>query len=200
MKIKQILALSFSLLIIGCSSFGATAERRNAHHQAHARLQAKNVSPVEQQMVASLKQQEILKREHDLSPESSRMLDDLIIEARKHLGKPYVWSAKGPNAFDCSGFTSYVYKQFGYNISPGSRIQSTQGSPVNAHDLRKGDLVFFTSPRSGRNVGHVGIVVSANNETGTFKFIHASQKGIAIQDFAGGYVKRFLFARRVITE
>ena len=47
---------------------------------------------------------------------------------------------------------------------PSSRTQYTEGSTVDRKDLRKGDLVFFTSRRSGRNVGHVGIVVSADNE------------------------------------
>ncbi len=105
---------------------------------------------------------------------------------------------KGPNAFDCSGFTSYVYKQFGYKISPASRIQYTDGVNVDRKNLRKGDLVFFTSRSSGKNVGHVGIVVSADNETGKFKFIHASIKGVKVDECAGYYEGRYVGARRII--
>jgi len=93
-----------------------------------------------------------------------------------------------------------VYRQFGYSISPSSRTQYTEGSAVDRKDIRKGDLVFFTSRRSGRNVGHVGIVVSADNEKGTFKFIHASVKGVKISDFEGYYVPRYIGARRIIKE
>ena len=108
---------------------------------------------------------------------------------------------KGPNEFDCSGFTSYVYKQFGYTISPASRIQYTDGVKVDRKTLRKGDLVFFTSRSSGRNVGHVGMVVSADNETGSFKFIHASIRGVKISSSDEAYyAKRYVGARRIITE
>ena len=42
--------------------------------------------------------------------------DDVINEAKKHLGKPYVWGAAGPNSFDCSGYVSYVLKQTGLSL------------------------------------------------------------------------------------
>ena len=133
-----------------------------------------------------------------LSAQNSRMIDDLLKEAHKYIGRPYVHGAKGPKAFDCSGFSSYVYKQFGYSISPSSRAQFTQGEKVAKGDLRKGDLVFFTSRSSGKNVGHVGIVVSADNEKGSFKFIHASIRGVKVSNFEGYYVPRYLGARRII--
>lgn len=126
------------------------------------------------------------------------MIDDLLTEAKKYIGVRYVHGAKGPNAFDCSGYTSYIYKQFGYSISPGSRIQYTQGEPVARKDLRKGDLVFFTSRSSGKNVGHVGIVYSVNPATGDFSFIHASLKGVKISRFEGYYVPRYVGAKRII--
>lgn len=135
-----------------------------------------------------------------MSGESTKMISDLLSEAHRYIGRPYVHGAKGPKAFDCSGFTSYVYRQFGYTISPSSRAQYTEGTNVERNDLRKGDLVFFTSRRSGKNVGHVGIVVSADNESGDFKFIHASVKGVKVSDFEGYYLGRYVGARRIITE
>ena len=113
------------------------------------------------------------------------MIDDLLKEAHTHIGKRYVHGSKGPNTFDCSGFSSYVYKQFGYKISPASRMQYTEGVPVGLNELRKGDLVFFTSRSSGLNVGHVGIVVSADHENGKFKFLHASGKGVRLKEKEG---------------
>lgn len=140
------------------------------------------------------------KQEQGLTSTTNRVLDDLLTEARKHIGKPYRHGAKGPKAFDCSGFSSYVYSQFGYKLSPASRAQATQGVEVAKGDLRKGDLVFFTSRNSGSAVGHVGIVVSADNATGKFTFIHASIKGVKISENEGYYKNRYLGARRIITD
>ena len=142
----------------------------------------------------------VVHEEQTISKENEILINDLLSEAKSHIGKRYVHGAKGPSAFDCSGFSSYVYKQFGYSISPSSRTQYTEGVAVKKGDLRKGDLVFFTSRSSGNNVGHVGIVVSADNESGRFKFIHASIKGVKISENVGYYEGRYVGARRIITE
>lgn len=196
-------------LLIGISATFATSAQHNSAKEAHRaahRAQLANVnSKIDKSVLNDFIKNDVDRREaaaaiKGLSAESSQLIADLLKESNKHIGKRYVHGTKGPNTFDCSGFTSYVYKQFGYNISPGSRIQYTQGVPVSRNDLRKGDLVFFTSRSSGRNVGHVGIVVSADNTTGAFKFIHASITGVKISDFAGYYVPRYVGARRIITE
>lgn len=82
-------------------------------------------------------------------------------------------------------------------------MQFTQGTKVDRDDLRPGDLMFFSSPRSGKGqVGHVGIVVDVDESTGSVTFIHAStKKGITYQKFPdGGYYSRaYIGAKRVIT-
>lgn len=176
---------------------------RNAHKNVHSELMANAKKGLDKSVIKNELSKEIISREQHvpgMSAETSKLIDDLLAEGRTHIGKRYVHGAKGPSTFDCSGFTSYVYKQFGYNISPGSRAQYTYGTPVDRKNLRKGDLVFFTSPKSGKNVGHVGIVVSADNETGNFKFIHASIRGVKISDFEGYYVPRYIGAKRIINE
>lgn len=205
--------LIFSSLFIGAISLTASAQSsgihkssRSAHSAAHKELLANAKSGIDKAVIMDMVKEVVASKElptreaSKLSVESSRMIDDLLSEGRTHIGKRYVHGAKGPSAFDCSGFTSYVYRQFGYSLSPSSRDQFLQGIPVDRNDLRKGDLVFFTSRSSGKNVGHVGIVVSANNETGDFKFIHASIKGVKISDFEGYYVGRYIGAKRIITE
>lgn len=171
-----------------------------AHQRAHSMQLANVNSKLDLTSVNSRLQDEVLDRENSekISDENKMMLADLLKEARKHIGKPYRHGMKGPKAFDCSGFSSYVYKQFGYTISPASRTQFTEGKKVDRNHLREGDLVFFTSRRSGSNVGHVGIVVSADNETGHFKFIHASIKGVKIDEYEGYYKQRYIGARRII--
>jgi cell wall-associated NlpC family hydrolase len=66
--------------------------------------------------------------------------------------------------------------------------------------MQRGDLVFFTSPNSGRNVGHVGIVVDVDPITRTFNFIHASSKsGVKISNSSEGfYARRYVGVRRVL--
>lgn len=178
---------------------------KSAHQKAHKEMLA-NVkkSRMDRSVVNEILKEDIAKRESEaiagLSPESQQIVSDLLAEANRHMGKPYRHGMKGPNAFDCSGFTSYVYKQFGYSISPASRVQYTDGVSVDRKHLRQGDLVFFTSRSSGKNVGHVGIVISADNETGAFRFIHASIKGVRINECEGYYAKRYVGARRIITE
>lgn len=186
--------------LTGSAQSNKQSSSRSAHAIAHQQLLAGSKSRIDKSVISDMVGNDVVAREHivGLSTESSKLIDDLLEEGRSHIGKKYVHGAKGPNTFDCSGFTSYVYKQFGFNISPGSRIQYTQGTPVARNELRKGDLVFFTSPRSGKAVGHVGIVVEANNETGDFKFIHASIRGVKISDFEGYYVPRYVGAKRII--
>jgi len=126
--------------------------------------------------------------------------DNVIDEAFNHRGARYRLGAKGPKAFDCSGFTSYVFGKMKLNIGCSSRDQYARNKPVKRGDLRKGDLVFFTSPRSGRGVGHVGIVVDVDRKRGTFSFIHAStSQGVRVNESTDGYyARRYVGARRVL--
>lgn len=201
--LTTILFSAFSLI-----SFAQTHPAEStlsAHQRAHRQMLA-NVksSKMDRSVVNDMLKEDVAKRESEvvagLSEENQKLIADLLSEANRHKGKPYRHGMKGPNAFDCSGFTSYVYKQFGYSISPASRIQYTDGVKVDRKNLRKGDLVFFTSRSSGKNVGHVGIVTEANNETGEFEFIHASLKGVKISSCEGYYANRYVGARRIITE
>jgi len=202
MKYKALYLFIFFLF----SSISLNAEPRHnlqsVHSASHKALLANHKSRLDKSVIKDFIKQDVASRESKtlISAESSRMIDDLLKEARSHIGKRYVHGAKGPNQFDCSGFSSYVYKQFGYSISPSSRAQYTQGIPVDRKSLRKGDLVFFTSRRSGGNVGHVGIVVNADNEKGSFSFIHASIKGVKVSEYEGYYVSRYIGAKRIITE
>jgi len=125
----------------------------------------------------------------------------LIDEAFSHLGTRYRSGAKGPSAFDCSGFTSYVYKQqTDIFIGASSRDQYARNTPIRRDEIQCGDLVFFTSPGSGHNVGHVGIVVDVDPVTLDFTFIHASSKnGVKLSSSTeSNYAKRYVGARRIL--
>ena len=128
-------------------------------------------------------------------------INNIMDEAMSHIGARYRSGSKGPNAFDCSGFTSYVFRNSGgVEIGSSSRDQYAKNMPVSRSEMQRGDLVFFTSPRSGRNVGHVGIVIDVDPLTQTFSFIHAStSKGVTITNSSDGfYARRFIGVRRVM--
>lgn len=204
MKLQHIAAI---LLMFACSlttEAQTKSKASNAHRRAHREQLANLKNRIDKGVIADFIKNDVKNRESKIeggmSASVSEMLDDILKEANKHLGKRYRRGSKGPHTFDCSGFSSYVYKQFGYSLSPSSRAQFTQGSPVKRNELRKGDLVFFTGRNSRGGVGHVGIVVSADNASGDFKFIHAATGGIMVNSCSGYYEGRYLGARRVIKD
>lgn len=117
----------------------------------------------------------------------------VVREAMRHLGKAYVRGTSGPNTFDCSGLTSYVYRQFGVNLPRTSSGQYTRGRPVSRDELQLGDIVVFRNTyRSG--ISHVGIYI------GQGRFIHASnsRSGVKITNLDSSYyAPRYVGARRV---
>ncbi|MCM1111233.1 MAG: C40 family peptidase [Clostridium sp.] len=134
---------------------------------------------------------------------NAELKESLVDYAKKYVGTRYRRGAKGPTAFDCSGFTSYIFRNFGYTLSPASSLQGIQGEPVSMSEVEVGDLMFFSGRRGGKTVGHVGMVVDVDRETGAVKFIHAStSRGVVIDNYPDGgyYSKRFLHARRVLGE
>lgn len=122
--------------------------------------------------------------------------ENVVAFAKQQLGKPYVYGANGPNSFDCSGFTSYVFKSFGISIPRVSRYQVNAGSPVSRSSLAQGDLILFTSPNSGSSIGHVGIYIGGG------KFIHASsgsKHSVCISSLnSTSYSRRYVCARRLL--
>jgi cell wall-associated NlpC family hydrolase len=89
------------------------------------------------------------------------------------LGRPYRWGASGPNSFDCSGFTMYVYAQLGISLPHSSAAQYYSGRRVSYEDLAPGDLVFFAR-RSGR-ISHVGLYIGGG------MMVHAPQTGDVVK-------------------
>ena len=90
--------------------------------------------------------------------------------AEKAIGRPYVWSASGPNSFDCSGLTMWAYGHAGVSLPHRSRDQIHRGARVSRSNLRPGDLVFFGSP-----IHHVGMYVGAGD------FIEAPHAGSRVR-------------------
>jgi len=135
---------------------------------------------------------ELTSRGKDLSSKNAQIVE----LAKKYIGGKYVWGANGPNAFDCSGLTQYVFAKNGIGLNRTAAEQAKQGVKVSKSELEAGDLVFFKKINSvGAGVSHVGIYI------GNGKFIHASTpaKGIRVDNLSDDYyTTRFHSARRVI--
>ncbi|SFT73440.1 NlpC/P60 family protein [Lishizhenia tianjinensis] len=103
----------------------------------------------------------------------------IIVEAaREQLGVPYAWAGTTPKGFDCSGYTSYVYKQVNIDLPRRAEDQHAIAKKIKAKNVEIGDLVFF---KKGSGINHVGIVISKNN--GSIQMIHSSSSiGISIVD------------------
>ncbi|MCL1938130.1 MAG: CapA family protein [Candidatus Azobacteroides sp.] len=128
------------------------------------------------------------------------LAQDVINYSMQFIGTPYHRGTQGPTSFDCSGFTSFIFHNFGYKLSPGCVTQVNQGIKIDQKELRTGDLIFF----KGRNanserVGHVGIVVS-NKGGGDITFIHASSRGVILDKLNSSsyYKPRYVTGLRVL--
>ena len=135
---------------------------------------------------------------------ASQVADLIIDEAYKHIGTPYRYGARGPKAFDCSGFTSYVYRQFGIELSRSSRDQARDGKAVEGTyaDMQKGDIIIFGARASRRSIGHVGIFIEMMPDGQDFTFVHAATHGgVTVSHIKEEYyAARFLGARRILPD
>ena len=122
---------------------------------------------------------------------------EIAAKALEYVGYPYKLGGEGPDVFDCSGFTKYIYGLYGVTLYHGSIKQGQTGIAVDKSELQPGDLVLFYGSGNESNVedGHVGIYI------GNDQFVHASSSktGVKIDSLSSaGYVKRYSGARRII--
>lgn len=120
----------------------------------------------------------------------------VVALAKQYIGVPYVYGGSSPRGFDCSGFTSYVYRQMGVTIPHGASSQFAGGTAVSRENLQPGDLVFIANPAytAGYPVSHVGIYV------GNGQYIHADcSRGVTISSLFGStYGPHYAGARRYV--
>lgn len=126
--------------------------------------------------------------------------DTVVSFAKTLIGTPYRYGSTDPKVgFDCSGFITYVFNHFSIAV-PRSSIEFTQvGQEVPDKEAKPGDLILFTGTDSTeRHVGHMGIVVTNNNNQ--LEFIHSTsgkKYGVTITPFNDYYHSRFVKVIRV---
>ena len=141
------------------------------------------------------------------APRPARAYDAKMIQLREYitgyaqnfLGIRYRYAGRGPSTgFDCSGFTSYILKEFDVKVSSSSYTQSKQGNLISLDDVMPGDLVFFG--RKGR-IQHVAMVVECSAE-GIICVHSTCSRGIVVENISTSkyWKSRIMFARDVITD
>lgn len=140
----------------------------------------------------------------DAGKENPRKVADAIIkEAGKHLGKPYLYGGNGPQSFDCTGFTCFVFNKFGYKLSRSSADQAKDGREVRGgiENYQKGDIIVFGGRAAKKTPGHVGIFIAADSLNKSFTFIHACNSGVTISHIDEPYyAQRFIGVRRILPD
>ena len=144
-------------------------------------------------------------QEHDGAAKENprKVADEIIKEAGKHLGKPYLYGGNGPQSFDCTGFTCYVFNKFGYKLSRSSADQSKDGREVKGgiENYQKGDIIVFGGRSAKKTPGHVGIFIAADSLNKSFTFIHACNSGVTISHIDEPYyAQRFIGVRRILPD
>ena len=118
---------------------------------------------------------------------------------RTFVGSKYKYAGRNPQTgFDCSGFTSFVLKNFGVDVLPSSKLQTTAGHYIPIEWVLPGDLLFFGE--SWHNISHVALVVKHDSE-GVICVHSTSSQGVKIDNVTQSSYWRplFQFARDVIT-
>lgn len=126
---------------------------------------------------------------------SSPVRSTLMSRANSQRGTPYRYGTSGGGTYDCSGFTSAMYRKVGVKLPRTAAEQFGVGLHIGKSSLTKGDLVFFRNTAGRRGISHVGIY------SGNGMFIHASSRGHAVRVdtlSSGYYSSHFAGGRRLI--
>lgn len=128
--------------------------------------------------------------------------DSLINFAESLIGTPYRYATSNPLVgFDCSGFVSYVFKHFDFDVPRSSRDFASIGERIKLADALPGDIILFTgTKRHSRRIGHIAIVIC--NNCGELKFIQSTsgkEHGVTITAMNESYKRRYVEVIRLLS-
>ncbi|MDO5494658.1 MAG: C40 family peptidase, partial [bacterium] len=109
------------------------------------------------------------------APAPSGQVESAIAFAMSQVGKPYVYGANGPNAWDCSSLTQAAFRQLGIGLGRSSRSQYLNGTQVPLSQARRGDLMFWSSNGQQSGIYHVAIYLGDGMK------VHARSPGWGVQ-------------------
>lgn len=131
---------------------------------------------------------------------SASLRREVVNYGQKYVGTKYHYAGTNPQTgFDCSGFTSFVLKQYNIKVSPASSKQATEGRPVPLERAQPGDLIFFGD--SPKKIQHVALLVRRSNDGLTC--VHSTtSRGVVVENVSKStyWKPKILFARDVISK
>lgn len=137
--------------------------------------------------------------EKALTTVADTVVENIISFSKQYLGTPYRYSGTTSSGFDCSGFVGHLFKSKGVELPRNSSAMAKVGESVDKGNLQPGDLVFFKGRGRRSGVGHVGMVVQANDSS--VLMVHSStSRGVVVEDITKSayFKKRFIKAKRVM--
>jgi cell wall-associated NlpC family hydrolase len=111
----------------------------------------------------------------DAAPDAHHPVETAVAFALAQLGKPYVWGGNGPDGFDCSGLVQQAFRRAGVSLPRVASDQYAATTPVRANQLRRGDLLFWSSDGSTRGIHHIALYL------GDGTYVEAPKAGTRIR-------------------
>ncbi|WP_314574576.1 NlpC/P60 family protein [Enterococcus gilvus] len=151
----------------------AAAQKQQQEQAAQQAAQQQQEQAAQQQQEQAA-QQQAAQQQQDQAAQQQQSTDatrgqQVVNEAEKYIGTPYVWGGKDTSGFDCSGLTQYVYKQVtGKDIGVWTVAQESSGTQISVDQAQQGDLLFWGDKGSSYHVA-----ISAGGD----QYIHAPQPG-----------------------
>lgn len=141
-----------------------------------------------------------VRKEVKKSNNKPSLSDKIVWTAVTYKGVPYRYGGTNKNGMDCSGLIHTSFKKRNVTLPRTSRGMYTKGYRIPLREVRRGDLLFFTTVKKKGRVNHVGLVTSAKK--GDIQFIHStSSRGVIVTSLNESYWKRaFITAKRVLDE
>ncbi|MEE9407146.1 MAG: C40 family peptidase [Polaribacter sp.] len=124
--------------------------------------------------------------------------DKIVANALKFKGVKYKFGGTTKKGMDCSGVLYVAFGKESVKLPRVSRDMAKKGNKISLKKAKKGDLLFFKTRKSYRNINHVGLIVSVKN--GKIRFVHAtSSRGVIVSNLSEKYWKKaFVKATRVL--
>ncbi|MBM7097482.1 MULTISPECIES: C40 family peptidase [Alteribacter] len=129
------------------------------------------------------------------------LINNIIATGFKHMDKPYLFNARPfqTETFDCSSFIQYIFFVHGISLPRCSRQQYLFGTRVRQDDIRRGDLLFFTTKKRKRltglqKIGHVAIYLGNGKMLHTFRPV----RRVSVSKLDSKWEKKYQGARRII--
>lgn len=146
---------------------GAQRRAQEARERRERRAERRQRREERRERREQRQEQEQQEQPSSSPPPSSGGAQAAISFAYAQLGEPYEWGAAGPNRWDCSGLTMKAWAAAGRSLPHNSGMQYRYSTPISYGQLRRGDLIFWSSNGSSSGIYHVGLYI------GDDQMIHA---------------------------